>query len=75
MTYETCPAGTFSCFTDLTGNQKTQNREENCCPAGTVPELFCGTYVNTGQPYACCPMGKCLVLAGRRRNAVAYGLC
>jgi hypothetical protein len=59
-TYQACPAGTFSCFTDQTGNKKTQNREENCCPAGTVPELFCGTYVNTGQPYACCPIGKFL---------------
>ena len=66
MAYAACPVGTFSCFTDQTGNVITQNREQNCCPEGTTPELFCGTYVNTGQPYACCPIG---------RDSFPLGLC
>jgi hypothetical protein len=62
----TCPVGTASCFGDLTGNKKTQNRGENCCPSGTFPRLDCGTYVNTGQPYACCPLSKKRLSAGSR---------
>lgn len=53
----TCPSGTASCFGDLTGNAMTSNRWNECCPTGTTPMLQCGTYVNTGQPYACCPLG------------------
>ncbi len=58
MGVDACPAGSSSCFTDQTGLQWTQNRMQNCCPVNTVPELYCGTYVNTGQPYACCPIGE-----------------
>lgn len=52
----TCPPGTASCFGDLTGVEMTTKRWNECCPIGSQPMLQCGTYVNTGQPYACCPL-------------------
>lgn len=58
-----CPAGSATCFSNLTGNALTTNRMQNCCPYGTTPRLDCGTYVNTGQPYACCPLGKQILTA------------
>lgn len=65
----TCPAGSKTCFSDQTGVysefnrtgvEGTFSRGEECCPLGTEPRLDCGTYVNNGQPYACCPLGMFL---------------
>jgi len=65
-TGSTCPTWTSTCFSnqtgvydvfDRTGVNGTFSRGQECCPKGTDPELFCGTYVNIGQPYACCPIG------------------
>ncbi|KAG9247329.1 hypothetical protein BJ878DRAFT_477489 [Calycina marina] len=62
-----CPAQTATCFSNLTGVYDSFNRTgtpgifrrgEECCPYGTTPRLDCGTYVNDGQPYACCPIGN-----------------
>ena len=63
----TCPGETATCFSNLTGVSEifdrtgvpgTFDRGQECCPSGTTPRLHCGTYVNIGQPYACCPLGK-----------------
>jgi hypothetical protein len=71
-----CPAGTATCFSNQTsyptstfprtGVTGTFSRGQECCPSqgwegedeGTT--LGCGTYVNVGQPFACCPVGRCI---------------
>lgn len=74
-----CPITTTSCFTNQTGNFKTPSRGENCCPSQELvydneygqqvqTPLLCGTYVNTGQPYACCPLGRSMLAAGASRE-------
>ena len=61
-----CPSDTATCFSNQTGIYEVFNRTgvdgtfdrgQECCPSGTTPRLDCGTYVNNGQPYACCPLG------------------
>jgi len=61
-----CPTATQTCFSNMTGVYNEFNRTgvpgvfsrgEECCPFGSSPRLDCGTYVNNGQPFACCPLG------------------
>lgn len=63
----TCPTATQTCFSNQTGVYNEFNRTgvpgvfsrgEECCPFGSSPRLDCGTYVNNGQPFACCPLGN-----------------
>jgi len=60
-----CPAATATCYGNQTGVYDEFNRTgvvgaftrgEECCPYGSSPRLDCGTYVNNGQPFACCPL-------------------
>ena len=62
-----CPSATQTCFSNMTGvyNEFSRtgvpgvfSRGEECCPFGSSPRLDCGTYVNNGQPFACCPLGE-----------------
>jgi hypothetical protein len=80
----TCPDQTATCFSNLTGVSETFDRTgvsgtfdrgQECCPSGTTPRLDCGTYVNIGQPYACCPLGKSLSKFGIKYMLIMYRQC